>query len=154
MRVADLSPALQDAVGKRDLIVFDGHCVLCSGFFAFMLRVDRTERFAFATAQGAVGQALYRELGLPTGDFETNLVVVDGVIHQRLGAFLAAMAAVGWPWRALTVLRLLPRGLQDAAYHRIARNRYRIFGRTEACLVPDASLRARFLDTLAPAPAA
>ena len=91
-----------------NLIVFDGECVLCSGFFRFMLRHDRAGRFSFATAQSPLGQRLYRELGLPADDFETNLVIVDGRPHQRLDAFAAAMRALPWPWRVLSVCRFLP----------------------------------------------
>lgn len=138
---ADLIQALQG----RDLIVFDGECVLCSGFFKTMVRVDKAERFTFATAQSDLGQALYRALDLPTDDFETNLVIVDGVIYQRLEAFTAAMRAVGWPWRALSALRFIPEPLRSFLYHRIARNRYAIFGRYDSCMIPDAALRARFL---------
>lgn len=133
-------------LSAQDLIVFDGTCVLCSGFFRFMLRHDRAARFAFATAQSPLGQQLYRDLGLPTDDFETNLVIVDGQPHQRLDAFAAAMAALPWPWRALSVCRLLPQALKDALYRPIARNRYRMFGRQDRCMIPNAEIRARFAE--------
>ncbi|GGL60209.1 thiol-disulfide oxidoreductase DCC family protein [Wenxinia marina] len=145
-RTADLPPDLRAALGARDLIVFDGECVLCSGFFRFMLRHDRAGRFSFATAQSPLGQALYRALGLPTDEFETNLVIVDGRIHGKLGAFAAAMGALGWPWRALSALRLIPAPLGDPAYRLVARNRYRLFGRYDTCLLPTPDIRARFLD--------
>lgn len=134
------------ALLEQDLIVFDGSCVLCSGFFRFMLRHDRAGRFAFATAQSPLGQQLYRDLGLPTDDFETNLVIVDGQTYQRLDAFAAAMAALPWPWRALTVCRHLPQAVKDALYHPIARNRYRLFGRQDSCVLPSADIRARFAE--------
>ncbi len=38
-------------------------------------------------------------------------------------------------------LRHVPKGLRDWAYDRVARNRYRLFGRTDACLVPGPELR-------------
>lgn len=128
----------------QDLIVFDGTCVLCSGFFRFMLRHDRAGRFAFAIAQSPLGQQLYRDLGLPAEDFETNLVIVDGRAHQRLDAFAAAMRALPWPWPVLSLCRLLPRRLKDALYFAIARNRYRLFGRQDSCPLPSAGVRARF----------
>ncbi|MFO6465579.1 thiol-disulfide oxidoreductase DCC family protein [Jannaschia sp. KMU-145] len=141
-----LSPRVRAALGDRDVIVFDGVCVLCSRFFRFVLRHDRAQRFAFVTAQSDLGQAMYRDLGLPTDMFETNLVIVDARIHERLDAFGAAMSALGWPWRALAVARLIPEPLRSGLYHRIARNRYRIFGRTESCMIPAPDVRARFLD--------
>ncbi|MEM7643368.1 MAG: DCC1-like thiol-disulfide oxidoreductase family protein [Pseudomonadota bacterium] len=139
------SAPVRAALGPRDVIVFDGVCVLCSGFFRFMLARDRG-RFAFVTAQSPLGQAMYRDLGLPTDDFETNLVIVDGLIHRRLDAFAAAMSTLAWPWRALAAVRIIPEPLKNRAYHSIARNRYRIFGRTGACLLPTPDIRDRFLD--------
>ncbi len=127
------------------LIVFDGECVLCSGFFRFMLRHDREDRFRFVLAQSGLGARLYSALDLPVRDFETNLVIVDGMIHQRLDAFAYAMRAIGWPWRVLAGLRFLPGVLKDPAYHAIARNRYSIFGRLQTCMIPDDAVKARFL---------
>lgn len=145
-RVEDLPNDLAAALRGRDLIVFDGVCVLCSGFFRFMVRHDHRRRFCFATAQGPLGQALYAALDLPLTEFETNLVVVDGRIYQRLDAFAAAMSAIGLPWALLSGVRYLPGRLKDAAYHLIARNRYRLFGRHDTCLMPCPDLRARFLE--------
>ncbi len=144
--------ALRTRLDGRDLIVFDGECVLCSGFFRFITRVDRTQRFHFAHAQSPFGQALYTALGLPNDDFETNLIIVDGVVHTHLDSFAAAMRAIGWPWRALGVIRLLPRPLKTFLYARIARNRYALFGRYDTCMMPDPSLSARFIDCAESAP--
>lgn len=145
MLVRDLPEDLRAAIDGRDLIVFDGVCVLCAGFFHFVLRWDRHERFRFATAQGPVGQALYRALDLPTDVFETNLVITDGRIHQRLDAFAAVMTALGGAWQGLGCLRYLPHWLKDPAYRAVAHNRYRLFGRRSQCLFPGPDLRARFL---------
>lgn len=144
--VADLPTDLAKRIAGTDLIVFDGECVLCSGFFRFMLARDSAARFRFATAQGPIGQALYQALGLPTDEFETNLVIVDGVIYQKLDAFAAAMQALGGAWRIFGAVRVLPGWLKNPSYLIIARNRYRLFGRYDSCMIPDASLRARFLE--------
>jgi predicted DCC family thiol-disulfide oxidoreductase YuxK len=143
--ISALPADLRARVAGLDLIVFDGVCVLCSGFFKFMLRHDNQRRFAFATAQSDLGQALYRALNLPTDAFETNLILTNGMVYQRLDAFCAAMGHLGLPWRALASLRHLPTTPKDPAYHLIARNRYRLFGRTETCLMPSPDLRSRFL---------
>lgn len=143
--VSGLPADLVDALSGRDVIVFDGECVLCSGFFRFMMARDRTQRFHFVLAQSQLGRRIYDALGLPLVDFETNLVIVDGRIYRKMDAFAAAMRAIGWPWRPLSVLRYLPRILKDPAYGLIARNRYRIFGRYDTCMLPGPELRARFL---------
>ena len=127
------------------LLVYDGVCVLCSGFVRFVLRHDRTGRFRFAAAQSPLGQALYRHYALDTRVFETNLLIADGRLHARMASFAAVMARLHWPWRALAVAGLLPRPIGDRLYDLVARNRYRWFGRTDQCMVPDPAVRARFI---------
>ncbi|MCR8826040.1 thiol-disulfide oxidoreductase DCC family protein [Pseudosulfitobacter koreensis] len=147
-RPIDVLPATQVAVLRgRDLIVFDGECVLCSGFFRFVLRHDHAQRFSFVTAQSPLGQALYKALDLNADDFETNLVIVNGLIYEKLDAFAAAMSAMGWPWRAFAAAKRMPTVIKRPLYDVIARNRYRIFGRYDTCMVPDKDVRARFIDT-------
>jgi predicted DCC family thiol-disulfide oxidoreductase YuxK len=130
---------------SRPLIVFDGVCVLCSGFVRMVVRLDRQSRFRFATAQSPFGEALFRKHGLRTDSYETNLVLIDGVAFTRLDSFVAVMAELGWPWRAAKALLLLPRPLRDWLYDRIAKNRYALFGRKDSCDIPSAEMRERFL---------
>lgn len=143
--VSDLGEDLSERLHGRDLIVFDGVCVLCSGFIQFMLRHDREARFSFAMAQAELGQALYAALGMPLDEFQTNLVIKEGWIYTDLDAFAAAMGALPWPWKVLGVARVLPQLIKVPLYRVVARNRYRIFGRYDACLVPADAVRARFL---------
>jgi predicted DCC family thiol-disulfide oxidoreductase YuxK len=53
---------------------------------------------------------------------------------------------LGWPWRLAWVAWLIPRPLRDGLYRWLARNRYRWFGRSDQCMVPDPQVAARFLD--------
>ena len=127
-----------------DLIVFDGTCIFCSGFVQFMSRHDKTGQFRLVTAQSATGRALYDLHNLDPDLMETNIVIVDGVPHVKLAAFTAAMQAIGWPWRTLAVLNLMPRPVANWLYDRIARNRY-VFGR-RARQMPSAELRGRLVE--------
>jgi predicted DCC family thiol-disulfide oxidoreductase YuxK len=129
----------------KALIVFDGVCVLCSGFARFVLKRDKAFAFRLVTAQSPLGQALFGHYGLATDDFETNLVIADGRAYAKLDTVAIAGTLLGWPWRVLVFLRLLPRPLADWLYDRIAQNRYRLFGRTEACMMPPPEWRDRFI---------
>lgn len=133
------------AVDLPDCVIFDGHCVLCARFFRFVLRYDQQRQFAFATAQSPVGQGLYAREGLSPTDLDTLLVVRGGQVFHKLDAVMVVLAAMGWPWRGMAVLRALPRPLKDWLYDRMARNRYRLFGRADQCLVPTPDVVSRFL---------
>ncbi len=129
---------------QGNLIVFDGICILCSGFARFMARRDRKAGFRFVDAHSKTGRALYLAHGLDPDLMETNIVLLDGKAFIKLASFTAAMRSLGWPWRVLTVLDLLPTGFGNWLYDRIARNRYRFGQRT--CPLPSAELKERLLD--------
>ena len=82
------------------LIVFDGVCVLCSGFVRMVVGLDRKSRFRFATAPSPLGEALFRQYGLRTDSYETNLALLDGAAFTWLDRFVAMMAEGGRQWRA------------------------------------------------------
>lgn len=76
-----------------------------------------------------------------------SVVFVDaGRAHTRSDAVIELGRYVGWPWRALRALRVIPRPLRDWGYDLVARARYRTFGRYDACPLPPPEARARFLD--------
>jgi predicted DCC family thiol-disulfide oxidoreductase YuxK len=129
-----------------DLIVFDGVCVLCNGFVQIIIRRDKAARFKFMTAQSNTGEALYARLGKKSGDYETYFFIADGIVYQKFDAFLAVMDRMGWPWRIVTPLGYLPLTVKDWLYDRLARNRYQLFGKRDQCMVPDASVRSRFVE--------
>lgn len=128
------------------IVVFDGVCRLCSGWVRFLLKHDRSGRIRFAAMQGAHGRALLQRHGLDPDDPLSFLWVDGGSAYRNSDAIVRLLSSLGGAWRLADGMRVVPRGLRDAAYRVIARNRYRWFGRHETCLVPDAALRQRFLD--------
>ncbi|MBC5785916.1 thiol-disulfide oxidoreductase DCC family protein [Ramlibacter sp. USB13] len=128
------------------IVVFDAQCLLCSGWVRFLLKHDRRGVFRFASIQGPTGRALLHEAGLPVDNLQTLLLVDGARSWQQTAAILRVLHGLGWPWRAAWLGWLVPAPLRDAAYRLVARNRYRLFGRSETCLVPPAQCERRFLD--------
>lgn len=138
-------PSVPPFDDSRPIVVFDGVCVLCSGSMNFIQKHDTRDAFRFVLAQSVLGQAMFRHYRLPAENFDTVLVLADGVLHTKLDAFAAVMRRLPRPWPLLSAARFIPSVLADAIYDLVAKNRYRWFGRREACLMPTAALRARFL---------
>ena len=126
------------------LILFDGVCVFCSSWVQLVLRHDRDRRFSFLPIQSERGRALAVRLGIDPDAPKTNAVLLGGQVWLRSDAALKVLGAMP-STRWLAGLRVIPRPLRDAVYGLIARNRYRIFGRSETCMVPSPEDRARFL---------
>lgn len=130
---------------EKTLIIFDGVCVLCSGFAQFVLARDPERRVLFALAQSDFGEALYRHHNLKSADYETNLVLANGKLYVKTRAFARVMITLGWPWKAFALMNLVPAPIADWVYDRIARNRYRIFGRHDVCILPDPDMQSRMV---------
>lgn len=129
----------------KPIIIFDGECVFCSRWVRFALKADRSRKYSFMTAQSETGQALYRHYGLDSRDYETNILLEDGTAYFRSRGSIRMVAGLGFPWRAVRILSLIPSGMADLLYELVARNRFRIAGRKDACFVPSADDRARFI---------
>jgi predicted DCC family thiol-disulfide oxidoreductase YuxK len=127
------------------VIVFDGVCVLCNGRVRFLLRHDRSGRYRFAAMQGESGRALLHAHGLDADDPVSFLLVEDGVAWTDTEAIVRELSGLGGVWAIAALLRVLPRGVRDRLYRGFARNRYRIFGRYEQCVLPSPEQAARFL---------
>ena len=133
------------------LVLYDGECGLCDHFVQFLLRIDRTDQLRFAALQGPVGRDILTRAGRVETALSTVIVVADHEtaaerLLDRSDAALFAITAAGGPYRAAALLRLVPRVLRDLVYRAVARSRYRIFGRLDACPVPTPATRAKFLD--------
>ncbi|HJR40465.1 MAG TPA: thiol-disulfide oxidoreductase DCC family protein [Gemmatimonadaceae bacterium] len=130
----------------HDIVLFDGVCNLCTGSVLFILRRDPEGRYRFASLQSEPGSALARQYDIPAGELTSVVLIEGGRAYQRSDAALRIARRLRGGWRALWLLRFVPRVIRDAAYDVVARNRYQWFGRQESCMIPTAELRARFLD--------
>jgi predicted DCC family thiol-disulfide oxidoreductase YuxK len=127
------------------IVVFDAHCLLCSGSVQFLLRRDRARRLRFATIQSDPGRKLLKQAGVDTFDPE-SFVLIDGERSwTETAAVLRVAHALGWPWRLAWLAWLIPYPLRDFLYRWVARNRYRWFGRRDVCFVPNADDADRFI---------
>jgi len=94
---------------------------------------------------------MVKRFGRNPDDLETFYVVSNyragsPTLLTKAEAGLFVMKLVGPPWSWLGLLRVFPRALLDCGYDLIARNRYRVFGRYDTCLLPRPEYRKRFID--------
>ena len=78
-------PAVPGFPDDHPIIVFDGHCALCSGWAEFVLRHDHHGTYRLLPAQSPLGRALYVHYGLDPDDYETNILIADGVAWFEFG---------------------------------------------------------------------
>ena len=128
------------------IILFDGVCNFCNGAVNFVIRRDRDAVFRFATLQSETGKALQEQYGFNDPQMSSFILIHEGRAYTRSAAALKVGALLPGVWKLSKVFRIIPAFVRDAVYNFIARNRYKWFGRKNACMIPAPGIRERFLD--------
>ena len=136
--------AIADDPRMHRVLLFDADCVLCSGWVGFAYRRDRRQALRYLPAQTDVGRRAMQELGINPDDPETNVLFADGRTYFKSAAFIETLGVLGGIYRCAVVAYIVPRVIRDWLYDRIARNRYRLFGRA-TCQLSDMDWRSRLV---------
>ena len=140
--------AARIATGDHPVVLFDGVCNLCDAAVRFLIDRDPDARLRFAPLQSQAAAALLAGLGRASPATPEAIYLVErGRLWEGSDAALRIAHRLRGPWRLAGAFLALPRPLREPIYRAIARNRFRWFGRRDACRVPTADLRARFLTT-------
>ena len=140
------------AEGDNPILLYDGVCGLCNRFVQFVLKRDKEDRFRFAPLQSEFASAILASHGLSAVDLDTvylvrNFQKASESVVNRSDAAIAVLSALGGLCSVLSgFMRILPRPLRDWGYNVVAGNRYRFFGKYNACPLPDAKDRHKFID--------
>ena len=134
------------------IVLYDGVCGLCNRLVQFILKRDQSDRFLFASLQSEFAETLLKRHGADARDLDTFYVVIDQGkpgerILMRSDAILHVVKTLGGVWSLAGAGRILPKVIRDAMYSLVARNRYRVFGKYESCMLPSPEHRAKFLDS-------
>lgn len=134
-----------DFDGGHAFTVMDAQCSLCAKGARWIARNDTAAEFRIIPVQSAVGHALMIHYGLDPYDPISWLFVENGHAFTSLDATIRVGRRLGGFWHILKVFRILPRAVQNMLYGFVARNRYRFFGRTDLCNLPDPEVQKRLI---------
>jgi len=134
------------SVSADRIVLFDGICNLCNAGVRFIITNDPSGLLRLAAVQSTAGQALLHWCSLPLDQFDTMVFVENGRAYFKSTAVLRIARYLRWPWPLLSLGLAIPTTLRDWLYDQIAGNRYRLFGKSETCMVPTPEIRRRFLE--------
>ncbi|WGQ08651.1 DUF393 domain-containing protein [Pedobacter gandavensis] len=150
--------------GNREhgMIFFDGICNLCNHSVQFVIKRDRNDYFRFAALQTEVAKAQLAFLNveekrttssknqqesLTAHEQQLNTIILleNGKTYYRSTAALRIARRLSGFWPLLYGFIIIPPFIRDFFYQLISKNRYRIWGKQESCMVPSAALKSKFL---------
>ena len=131
---------------KPALLLFDGICALCNKSVQFILRHEKDTSIKFAALESDAVKIL-----LNGGDFPNNVNSVILLTHDqhfvRSDVLVVVARYLKFPWSLLTAISFIPKPIRDGIYDRIARIRYRVWGKYDSCPLPDDNQLDRFILT-------
>jgi len=139
----DSSPILE---GKL-IVLFDGVCNFCNDSVQRIIKNDRKDRFRFASLQSDIGQQLTAERGIDTSKVDSIILIDPGnAYYIKSTAALRIAEKMDGFYPILQIFLILPEGFRDLVYDYIAKNRYKWFGKREACKIPTPEEQNKFIE--------
>ena len=133
------------AKNKSNIFFFDGVCNLCNFWVKYVIRNDPDGVFYFSSLQSEFANNFLTQNNI-NSDFETIIFFTNEKFFKESDAVVSILFKIGGFNRFLSrIIKPLPIKFRDSLYMFISRNRYRFFGKKEDCMVPNESIKKRFL---------
>ena len=130
----------------QPIVLFDGVCNLCDSAVQFIIRHDKKNTFLFASLQSETGQKLLAKFNLPLDELNSFILVDNDKAYTRSTGALMVLKKLKGLWPLLYGFIIVPKFIRDGVYNWVGRNRYKWYGKKDACMIPTPELKARFLN--------
>lgn len=107
---------------------------------------DKDNVFRFASLQSDAGIKLQKKFGMDPGKIDSVVLIQGNKHYHKSTAALRIAKILGFPWSLMYYLFIwIPPFIRNIFYDIIAHYRYVWFGKRDACRIPTAEERAKFL---------
>lgn len=131
----------------KKLILFDGVCNLCNSSVQYVIKHDKKDIFMFAALQSNVGQDLIKRFNIDSEKTDSILLYTsENSIVSKSTAALKIGLHLGFPQSLMGIFFIIPPFIRNWVYDYIAKNRYKWYGKKEACMIPTPELKSKFLE--------
>ena len=127
------------------IVIFDGVCHFCIGSVNIIINRDSRGIFGFVPRQSRFGQTLIQKYKVPEDEVGTILLIKNGQCYRGADAVLEITKDLNGIWPLYQILKQVPRPVRDLFYNVFARNRYKLFGKRDTCMLPRPDVIARFI---------
>lgn len=131
---------------NKKVILFDGVCNFCNDSVLKVIKYDTKNKFVFTSLQSDIGKEITQYLGVDTSKIDSIILYEPNVSYEiKSSAALKIMNGFGGIWKLTQVFWIFPENLRNFVYDYIAKNRYKWFGKKEACMIPSKEIQEKFL---------
>jgi predicted DCC family thiol-disulfide oxidoreductase YuxK len=129
-----------------NIILFDGICNFCNFWVDFIIKRDKDNTFKFASLQSDSGKRIAEKFLINKENIDSIILIKGENYFIKSGAAFEIVKELNSAWKIFYIFKVIPLPLRDFVYDLIAKNRYTIFGKRDACRVPTGEEMSRFID--------
>ncbi len=129
------------------LVLYDGVCKFCNSSIHLILENEKNDTLKFSPLQSELSKELSVIYGFETTQLNSIIFIKNKKTYYKSEAIFLISAYLKFPWNLFQIFKVFPSFISDFFYNIISKSRYSIFGKSDACIVPDSSIRSRFLDS-------
>ncbi len=129
---------------SNPIIYYDAQCLLCDGFIKALIQRDPKAIFKYCSLQDDKSQSV-REYHNMVDTIRTVILLDEGKWYDQSDVSVRIAQRLGGPWGNAVHMKFVPKPIRNWVYRRIANNRYRLFGSSEECIIPDEQIKSRFI---------
>lgn len=127
------------------ILLFDGYCNLCNGCVKFVLNHEKNSLITFASLQSETGEKLLAKYHIDPGVTDSLVLIEHGKVYIKSSAALRLSKYMKGFYPLCMGFIIVPPFIRNWVYDFIAKHRYKWFGKSDTCMVPDKNLANRFL---------
>lgn len=131
---------------NKKIVLFDGVCNLCDNAVQYVIKHDKKDEFRFVPLQSDLGKDILNYLKVDTSKMDSIILYEPGVAYfYKSDAALEILRSLGGILKWSIIFRIIPTALRNPIYDYVARNRYKWYGKKDACMIPTPELKSKFL---------
>ena len=140
-----MATSLQRQKSIQRVVFFDGVCNLCNQSVQFLIRQDKNNALMFASLQSDYAASVLTPYPIDHSSMKSFILLDDNKVYTKSSAALKVTSYLGKKWTLMQVFWVIPKFARDTVYDIVAKNRYKWFGKKDACMIPSSDLKVKFL---------
>lgn len=131
--------------GKK-IVLFDGVCNMCNSTVRYIINRDKKDVFRFASLQSEIGIKILKHIGVDPKTTDSIVLYEPGQAYFiKSSAVIEIANTLGGIANMMTLFKIIPSFLRNPVYDYIAKNRYKWYGKLDACPIPTLATDKKFL---------
>lgn len=128
------------------ILLFDGYCNFCNSTVQFILKHEKKHLIKFCALQSNIGKSLLQKYHINPEKIDSIVFIEHDIAFVKSDAALRLSKHLKSIYPMTYGFIIIPKIIRNWGYEYIAKNRYKWFGKSESCYIPNEQEKQRFLD--------